>query len=66
MICCYSSQIDKSNFYLRGIGIWRKLILLVNTLSNGGMFLTGVYWIVKTIKKEKKEKHDSYDTTVAS
>lgn len=32
----------------------------------GGMFLTGVYWIVRTIKRDKRNERNKNETTVSN
>jgi hypothetical protein len=41
-------------------------IPIIQTAMTGGMFLTGVYWIVRTIKKEKRNEHNKNETIVSN
>jgi hypothetical protein len=42
------------------------MLELINTGIMGGILVTGLYWMIRNIKKERRKRFDSNDTTVAS
>ncbi|HXW12851.1 MAG TPA: hypothetical protein VD694_08830 [Nitrososphaeraceae archaeon] len=41
------------------------MIELINTGISGGLLVAAIYWIVRTIRKDRQDKFNKNDTTVA-
>ncbi len=41
------------------------MIELINTGIMGGIFITGIYWVIRSIRKDRRDNFNNNDTTVS-